>query len=428
MVLYLIGEELHSKAAGLFAGFLYAMVPFVQIEGSAVGDDVPLAFFLSLSVFLVIKALKAPARKERYGYLLLAGFVSVINYLSVSEALIGTLFIFVLLIANFAIERKRTSIKDIEFFLFGAVLAAIVIMIIGFLVAGNILYVEHGYQSVLGGYNNPIPFSNYVGYLFSNNLQNFFNGSFFSSADSSPYTSLRFGYFGVALIVAVLYLVIMKRKAALIPAGWFAVGFLYLGFGSQSALSYVPILDMVRYAIVITPPMALLIGIAFADMIKSAKRSARYYRVGSCLLVSALLFILFTSSYVAIRAADYSEYSGVLPLIQIANFIDQLPPNTLVFGPQDIPWTSYINQSRSGINPYGYQYTENTCNSILSVFNNIKPNSYLIGNVTDASSCGLSIVFSPYQEESLNNYTVFHDWGTNFYLTNVYKYSPTNST
>jgi hypothetical protein len=424
VVLYLIGKELHSSMAGLFAGFMYAIIPLVQIEGSAVGDDVPLAFFLCLSILLAIMALKMPAGKERNRYLLLSGFVSAINYLSVGEALIGTLFIFLLLIANFATDRKKRSPKGIGFFLLGIAIAALVIMLIGLGVAGNPFYVEQGYQSVLGGYNNSIPFSSYVSYIFSNSLQNFFNGSFFSSANSAPYTSLSFGYFGVALIVAVLYLLIMKRKAALIPAAWFTVVFLYLSFGSQSMFSYVPILNMVRYAIAAAPAIALLVGMAFADMISSTKHSAVHYRIAAYVLIAALVCILFTSSLAAIRAGDYSEYYGVLPLEQIGSFVDQLPANTLVFGPQDIPWVTYINQSRPGTNPYGYQYTETTCNSILAVFNNIKPGSYLVGNVTNATSCGLIEVFSPSKQKWLNNYTVFGHWGVNFYLTNVYKYLP----
>ncbi len=426
-VLYFIGKELHSREAGLFAALLYAIVPMVQVEGSAVGDDVTMVFFLSLSVLLVIMALKTPNGRRRNTYFLLAGFVSVINYLSVGEALVGTLFILVLLLVNFTLQHRQ-SIKGIVFFLGGAMIAGAVITLIGFGIFGNPFYVEHSYQSTWSSYNNPSPFLDFAGDIFSNSLLAVPSGNLFSSSSSASYNTLAFGYLGVALVVSLFYLLLKRDKRALMPALWFAVGFLYISFGSQSMFSYVPLSDNVRYAMMVAPAMVLLIAMFLADLIKSVAHLRITYRLAAYIFTVIFIGILIASSIVAIRAADYSEAYGVLPVREIDSFVSHLPTNTSVAFPYGTQLLVYLNQStvsRMG----SYPYADKTCNTIIPAVNPT-PGTYIVGNVTNSTSCNLAIVFTPFQEGGLENYTVFGWWSSNFFWTNnVYIYfPPANST
>ncbi len=416
IVVYLMGKELHSETAGMFSAFLYSIFPLVLVESSNVGDDIPMAFLVALSILLVIKGLKSA--KRRSTLLFAAGFVSLINVLIVPEALIGSFFIFGYLCADAIVKRGKQRIFPIFNFGSGAALALLVIFMMGFLISGNPLHIIDAYSSNFNSYQGTSPaFSAYYSSLFSNDLFTF-AGNPAGFLRNTGFNALAYGFFGIALALSMLYLLLNYRKAAIVPAAWFIFMLFYMGFGTMSITTYIPLILMIRYTVIFVPAIVLLIGIALADAIKTAGAKERLI---TCVLVAASLVVLAVSSVVITGYLNYSQYKTSLPLIEIGGYINNLPSNTYINGPADVPWIVYVSQNNT--HPIGYIMSENTCKNVTALFN-LKPGSYLIGNLTDPSSCNMTEVFQPSPQGWLSNYTTFDDIGLNFYIVNIYKYQP----
>ncbi|MCW6159974.1 MAG: glycosyltransferase family 39 protein [Candidatus Micrarchaeales archaeon] len=416
IAVYMIGKELYSKAAGLFSAFLYSVFPLVLVESSNVGDDIPMAFLVALSILLVIKGLKSVKRQS--AYLFTAGFLSLINVLIVPEALIGSFFIFGWLCIDAIAKRNHRSIFQIFNFTSGAIAAILVIFALGFLISGNPLHIIDAYSANFNSYQGTSPaFSAYYSSLFSNNLSAF-AGNPHGFLRNTGFNMLAYGFFGIALALSVLYLTINYRRAAIVPAAWLIFMLLYMGFGTMSITTYIPLILMIRYTVIFVPAIALLIGIALADIIKVAK--GKIAPIAYSLVVASLI-ALAVSSVIIAAYLNYSQYKTALPLLEIGGYINSLPSNTNIQGPADVPWLVYTSQNNT--NSLGYVMSENTCKNVTALFS-FKPGSYFIGNLTDPSSCNMTEVFQPSYPQWLSNYTAFDNIGLNFYNVNVYKYQP----
>lgn len=432
LTVYLIGKNIHSSNTGLVAAFLYAIFPLVVMQSSNVGDDVPATFFVSLAVLLMLMALRGD--KFKNAYYVLSGFISAICYLIVPEGALGALFIIIFLCANALIKKRRKTLwKGAVFCLSGVVVAVTTIMLLGFVLYGQPFFIMNASNTGLSSFSASPGAVTYIQYMFP---ASFFQASlesrFFPLPDGQTFAgvldyidrydahTLAFGYFGLALLISAIYLVVRKEKRALVPASWFLVVFLYLGFGSQSFSKYVPVLASERFMILLCPAVVLLIGIALADVLDWVRKKERWVRIASyCLLLYAVLF-LFITSYFSVQYIQYSQYKGVLPLMQIGKYLNGLPASSTIFGPVDLPWYVYTNYSHSMVE-LNYVRTEASCN-VTSIFR-FASGDYFVG-VLDGnySSCGLIKVFEPTSESNLRNYTFFDHWGMNFYDTAVYRY------
>lgn len=77
-LLYLLGRLWFNRQAGLWAAFLFQVVPLFLVYGMLITPDVPLTFFWLLALYLVSRA----AREERPGLWYLAGVALGMSFLS----------------------------------------------------------------------------------------------------------------------------------------------------------------------------------------------------------------------------------------------------------------------------------------------------------------------------------------------------------
>lgn len=411
VVLYLIGRQVSSPVAGLIAGFVYVLFPVVSTQTSNVGDDIPMVLFVSASALLIILAFASSRSKGRQRlYFTLAGFVSMIAFLTISEAIIGTITFFAFLLLNALYRRKREAFEAFGLFCAGVLLAFAVIALIGIYQANSPMFVFNVYTSNFASYNaNPIAFSKYL-------------SDMFLPGTSMQYNALAFGYLGLAFLASAVYLLVTRYSKAAFIGFWFLFSFLYLSFGTESLTTYSPVQYLnpyqVRFALVLIPAMSLLIGIAVARL----PSSLRKHGIPKLITYSALAAVFLVIATVSINYISYLNYIqlySIAPLLQINQYLQARPAGTMVFGPVDVPWSAYLT---SNVEALAYSRTLGTCANVTSMFK-ISAGDYFVGNVTDPSACSLKIVFSPQEPSQLERYAP--GLGADFYAINVYRYEPT---
>ncbi len=414
VLIYLIAKRLYSSKAGLLAAFFYSIFPLVLSQSSNVGDDIPMVLLVTAAVYLVILALQN--KEKRSKYLLLAGFVSAINILSVSEAVIGLFFIasFIILIAIVKMDKK--IVRSFAFYIIGVIIAFAVIAAIGMYETGSPIYVLHVYNANYNTFTEAPAFQAYV-----NNLMPPFK-------DPNTFNTIAYGYLGYLFIACGIYFLAIRFKKVSILGYWFVFSFLYLGFGTQSITRYIPIMYVgPRYALIFVPAMVLIIGIALAHMIDKGKTLPITQKALLACGLTVVVVFISVSSVMDVVNIQYSQLYASEPLIQIGHYLNALPSNTMMYGPVDIPWSVYLyNQSRP-MAAVGYGSYQTSCSEVTNSFA-LPPGAIVIGNISDHSSCNLNAVYTPTTPDWLNKYTLFQNWGTSFYGYNVYGYNPLNST
>lgn len=433
VVIYLIGRKIHSANAGLLAAFLYAIFPLVVTQSSIVGDDVPLAFLISGAALFAVYA----SDKGRYSklYYALSGFVAAISYLVVAEGAIGTLFIIAFLGIAALTERSRKNTEGVLLCIAGIGLALLVILVLALLVYGNPLHIFETVNADLGPTALTSGFLTYASYMFPSGLAqaSFLTGFFLvpsqagfsamlSYIDRYDYSTMAFGYFGFAFVLSVIYFAVKREKRAIMPLVWFSVIFLYLGFGSQSLLKYLPLTSIERYLIVLCPAVVLAIGIALADVMKAIRNETRAVRTSAYVIIAYVLFSMAAISYFSIEYIQYSQYMAILPLVQIGGYVNSLGTGSVIIGPIDAPWYTYTNYSHTMLFD-GYVADGSNCNAVMNF--TLNQSDYLVGlRDGNYSSCGFSIAFNPSPDAALANYTLMSRWETviYFYDMAVYKH------
>lgn len=434
LLIYLIGKRLCNVGTGLIAAFTYAIFPLVAIQAPIVGDVVPMTFFLTLAVFLVIEGMSR--RKQQYAFFAIAGIVSLVNFLVSPEALIGALFLAVVMGLYFAYYRDRRSGACALSYFAGAAAGVGIILLISLLHTGSILYLFRGEDLASLGIRSP-SFGVFTQFMFPNNLISKTLTSSFVLSPSMPnlvllfqeYANLGptaefkfFGFFGYAAVLCLAYLLIAKEKRAIIPALWLAITLIYLGYGSQGISSYAFIVPYARYEVIFAPAIALIVGMALMRIIEFSKANRGYTGFACMLFVDIVLLTLLVTSASTIRSFGLSEYYGTHPLVQIGSYLDALPDNALIVGPADVPWITYVNSQHSNTISTGPIMLEETCAEIQDPFGKDIPNgTYFVGPASgNFSACGFREV---YEASAPVGWTSPYDlyWAMNFYNVSVYR-------
>ncbi len=438
VAVYLIGKELYDRRAGLIGAFLYSIFPLVVTNSSNAGDDVPMVFFVSLAVLFAVLALrKGNARRAYYA---LTGFTAAISYLIVPEGAIGAAIVLAIFgmdtILN--LRRKKALRKaktGLALAIAGVIAALAVTLLLGFVENGHWLSIIYDANLNLAAYVTSPGAPAYLNWLFPVPLlKNIAAGPFFSDPSlqnlvallkasvGAPYVLdwMAFGYFGFAFLISAAYLLIIRDKRLAIPLLWFMIAFLYLGFGSQSITTYVPVLSLTRFALILCPAIALVVAFCLTHAIEYAGKKGAATRAAAYAAVSCVLIFLFVSSFFTIRYIDYSQRSSVSPLVQTGEYIDSLGPNATVFGPCDLPWIAYTDY-RANLVSLGYIRFQGNC-SVTGIFN-FKPGDYMVGMLDgNYSQCGFAMVFKPRPITWLEGYTAFDNQGMNLSNVAVYLY------
>ena len=410
VIIYIIGRELHGKAAGVIAGLFYSVMPLVLSQSSNVGDDIPMMMLVSFGVMLAVLALKRKEDMNRY--LLMSGFVIAINLLSVSEAAIGILFLSAYLLSLVIYKRRRRFSIGFCFYAIGIGAALAVIMVIGLYEGGSPSFVMSVYSQNYNTYFSGVQpaMTSYIKDLFLN------------WKTGPTLGNLAFGYFGYATVAAGAYLAAIRFRKGTILAYWLLIPLFYLGFGSMSFEKYIPVLYIgPRYALMFVPPIALLVGIALAEAIRMAGRMKAPKKMAIRIASAAIGFLLVISAIANARYIDYSQLSATEPLMQIGSYVNSLHAGAKVYIPYAVPLSYYVDSMHVLEMAQGYPFGSIGCETINSM--DLSNGSFIVGNVTGYKSCSLSLVYSPVMENWLRNYTLFSNWGDNFYGYNVYEYA-----
>ncbi|MEM3820509.1 MAG: glycosyltransferase family 39 protein [Candidatus Micrarchaeaceae archaeon] len=424
VLIYLIGRKLYSAKAGLLASFLYSFLPLAVIESSNVGDDVPMAFFATLSVFLAVKASLGSSRHSGK-YFALAGFFSLASFLVSSESVIMIPVILFVFLAYFG-NIKKAFKQNLGFFLVGLALAAWLILMLSALKTGNPLSIIQGASNFYAQnfIYNQNSFGSYMTALFPYSLIERLRlaivGNFtpligmlavMPTHIEPDYDFL--GVFGYLTALFIVVLAIIPRRRSAIPLFWFAFVLLYLSFGTVSLEKYVFLIAWPRFLLLLAPAAVLIISFGFITLVEKLSKRKTLKKLVYLLFAFAIVFA-FINAVVIIRTMGYAQYKYAYPLMNVGNFLISqydADPNITVYGDFSIPIGIYY-EYKTPI----YALPQNCASignqSIILVYSTSKI----------VSECNLSMIYSPPPPPQwLNGYHELDYIGGNLYAIGVYK-------
>jgi len=331
VLIYLIGKELYSNEAGLIAAFLYSFFPLAVIESSNVGDNIPMAFFATLSVLLAIKA-SMPEERHSGIYFALTGFFMVASFLVTSETVIIIPVVIFVFLANYEKIKKNIRASAI-YFMAGILVAVWLIATLGAAKTGNPLSLVASSssfysQSFIYNHNS---FSSYMMAIFPYDITGRLKLMLMGNA--TPMLSIFetmpmhfepdydfFGLFGYAVAIFIIVLAIIPKRRSSIPLFWFAFVLLYLSFGTASLTKYVFLITWPRFLLLLAPAAMLIIAFGFLTLLEKLG-SHSIARLLVELLFTVMIVALFANAVMTIRTMAYSQYKYVYPLVNVGNFL-----------------------------------------------------------------------------------------------------------
>ena len=361
ITVFFIGKLLHNELAGLMSSLTLIFIPLVSAEGATSGDNIAVAFFVSLSVLLFLIGVKSDKAK----YYACSGFIGFIGILGSSPL---ELFVFIFLVPYLIYllvkkSSKRQNLNTFAFFI-GILIAALLALFLGYILQSNpLMYFITNYHNVNYPTSNTPSFYNYISMLFPFEFIWGIPNLLFSPIVLTPPNLVNInliGFFGYAMLLSVLYLLLKKRyKDSLIPLLWFVLIFVYLSFGTDS-LSGGFMGFAERFAIILMPALSLVIGIALSIVIEEAFRPKKHkaYKRKNILNKAILIIAIFGYAFIIINAFLLDEfvhagnYAATYQFQQIANNLLHLPKNSSIYivsGLSSIPGV----ESNSAIEMYG---------------------------------------------------------------------------
>lgn len=425
-VIYKIGAKLYSRNAGILSAAAFALNPIAIINSSYVGDNGPMALFVSLTVLFFVMGLYEKRHAGRW--FIASGAFAMLGVLVTSQVIELAPFLLILLI-GYLIARGKRFLPMIGMFAAGVAIGAAVIAAFGAAGGNGPLYILATNAATYSSVQSPmVQFYQYMQWLFQYNVISNFTRSFVLLVYQHTWTGFSgmlqgyitanninffanqsdglYAYFAAA---AMVFLVCRWNKRMLIPMAWFIATLLYMGLGSVSIASYVPIsFAYPRLMLIFIPAMALLIGFAFADFLEARRRPIG--RFLSYVVAVALICLLAINSIAIVSYVNLAQYKYIYPLLQISGFISMLPQGSVIY--TLIPLGAYT----------GYKYNiaavpEKDCNMIQAgSYQVLESNSSLI------TQCGLTEVYTPAGPPSyLDSYSLFdHSSYGVFYNYSVY--------
>ena len=417
IAIYLMGTKLYNRKAGLLSAFFYSFNPIAAINSSYVGDNGPMALFVSLCIMFVVFAIKEKREGKRHLYYALSGFFSMIGILVTSQSILILPVAAIALLFHIAKDRNRKALSDIGFFAYGLAVSLLVIMSFGMYAKSDPLYILTLNSNIYSSFSGAMPqFNSYIIWLFPFGLTSAINSisaapnlqalsvslsqvinNFFNVHVIQYGANQSDGFFGYFAALGLLYLIARGNKRVILPALWFLFTFLYLGLGTLSFSRYIPIgIAYPRLMLLYIPAMALIMGFAAANVLEFKKAKLRdYLSVG---LLAAMVAFLFLNSLLIIRYVDLSQHAYIDPLLQISRFIGNLPTNITIYSPP-IPLSLYTD----------YRYNFTGLPPIDATCGRMRDNSYVImdPNASIESACNLEKLFAPQPNSTLSQYDLF---------------------
>ncbi len=437
--IYVIGGVLYNRRTGLIAAGLYSFFPLAVTMASMGGDDVPMTFFATIAVMFVVLGLKRKQYKRLF--FLFSGFAAIFGLLVVSEEVIILLLIMPIMLWYLLTKRNKSALFDSFALVIGIICGIAIIMLLGYLASGNLLYVyniTHSWDvttycaspnpSLACTFSNTTYFQQYIGMIFPyriiQNLRFLELGNwtgakeFFTNITyPSQYfdATYNFGHYFYFLILSVIIILLARNKKRIVlPAAWLLIVLIYLSFGTMNVTSYVKVSPIFqRFLLLLMPAAVLLIALGFETLMEyGEQRKGSAIKIVLYSIVAIMLFALFFESIFFIRYIDYSWYNNIYPAVQVGKFIIGINQSAPLYVQITVPLDQYSN-----FRPEANMVNADQCQSL--------PNgSYIVmlENNTMQSACNLSVVFSPPQKPLwLERYTMYETQFLNFPLIRVYR-------
>lgn len=259
LIFYLSKIFFNNEKIGLISAFLLSVFPLDVNYSTWIMPDVPLSFFIGLSVLFFIKGEMSKNVtflniKKRYLFFILSGIVVGLSYLIKLPGLIIFLFYFTAWI-YFSIKQRKIRL-DFLLIILGFLMITTLEGVFYYITTKDPLLQYHsGFEYFSEKerlkYEFNTRFDYYPKVMFNLDNQNKYMWN-------NGYT--YFGPFFYIVILSIFYFIYKKDANSLIIILWLFSIFLYMQFGTMSIKEYIPMHRLDRHLTVLTIPSILIVS------------------------------------------------------------------------------------------------------------------------------------------------------------------------
>ncbi len=308
-ITFFIGRKLYNPKTGLLAAFLFATYPMSMRYSSTADVVSPTAFYLGLALLFFVYGKKGGSK---WFYVLSGAFAFLGTLVDpISFVLIATFSIYIVVAsATDAYKRRSLRIDYSPYLYFLGIITAVILL--GFVnlklaVTGEPFYEFNLTSSFYSSTGKPntifytnanlmfyvtgmFPY-NFTGEIISGNISGLAKTleSLFSVSNVNPNDVGLFMYF---TLIFAIYLLIKKDRNSYFLLALATLAMLYLEFGTMSPTHYYPIYRLVRFTVIISIPLMLILArgiVIFAEeKHKNALRKTAAYGIIVLLFVTSL--------------------------------------------------------------------------------------------------------------------------------------------
>jgi len=322
IVSYYIGRTLFGPGTGLASAFLMAIFPIEVVHATTIVPDVPVAFYMGLSVCLFLIGEKS----DKKLYYILAGITIGLAWLVKSLAILIILFYisYFLLdkIFNFKYllygEKKKydNKLKHLFAIRSGFILTSLGFIFVLFLEGLLYLFIKNNFFLRF-----KIETEHYVSTLLGRSTDlNIYPRMLLAEYLYHNYFGLFFIIFCVCIFLCLLF---DRNQKLIILITWFLALYLWMQYGTMNFNEYVLMDHIPRFATVWTIPIAVTVGYFIAD---SKINKKKIFNAVNIIIIGILLI---SSFYYIDESHEFMEQS-MLDYRETADFLKQYP-NTNIF-------------------------------------------------------------------------------------------------
>ena len=349
IVTFLFVRMLYDDKAALLSAFVASIFPIVTEYAVNIGEDIPLTFLCSLAILLFLYG----ERLKSKAYYFCSGALLVAAWLTSYEA--GIVIAFVLLYGFIEIIRKKAKLDRTGiFFVYGIAVMFLIVFAFSqmnakapFITITENLRFYSGVGTKVNGLPT-IPSTNqdlmyYPRSMFPYEIiQMISHQGVVGAVENlvalivSPMQNSEFGFYFYLVLPIMLTLLLLREKRAYFAIFWFSMLFLALEFGPMHLgistnplrIDYLPAYRLNRFLLVLTVPLAGIIGIGLAKLLESKDK---YVLLLGALAVCMVLTVLYLANYNTSNFYYYWQHYPQELVMQAVNFIKTLPATTTVY-------------------------------------------------------------------------------------------------
>lgn len=276
ILIYFLGKLFFNEKVGMLSAFLLSFFPLHVIYATEVFSDLSQAFFSGLAVYFFFLGEKKQQFEKQWHLYALSGFSVGISFL-VKEIGIIIFFFFGVYGLYKLFFRKEKFRYGYFFILLGFLIVLLLELLHSYVISNDLLLRFHQMDNTYPAMVSNL--FNYTGYKLFERL--------FVHMPYMMLTNIDFGFFTLFVIMAMMYLILFRKKDTYVTIIWYVSLFLYLNFGTVSLKTYVPLVGgFPRYLEILTFPGIMLIAYFLLEKDATIRKFIRPF---------AIIFLLLTS-------------------------------------------------------------------------------------------------------------------------------------